>query len=297
MASLDFIDEDLRAKIKWIQIHAKSLVNDTFAGQYQSAFKGRGMEFEEVREYTPGDDIRHIDWNVTARMDRPFIKLHRDERDMTVMFLVDVSGSTLFGSGKKLKNEIAAEVTAVLAYSVLRSNDKTGLLIFSDQVEHYLPPKKSRGHVWRVIRDILSHESKARKTDLKVPLDFLSRVIRKKAVIFLISDFQGVTLPSQLRTCAKRHDVLTITIRDPRENILPRVGFIELEDAETHERILLNTNLESCQKKYRELSEKELKIQRDFFASAGIDSIEIDTHLPYVDPIRRCFLKRESFRK
>jgi uncharacterized protein (DUF58 family) len=299
MGTTNFVEgmsEELRSKIKWIQIRARSLVSDAFAGQYESAFKGRGMEFEEVREYTPGDDIRHIDWNVTARMDRPFIKLHRDERDMTVMFLVDVSGSTLFGSGDKFKNEIAAEVTALLAYSALRNQDKTGLIVFSDHVEHFLPPKKSRGHIWRVIRDVLSHRAKSGRTDLRVPLDFMNTVLKKKAVVFLISDFQGVTLPPQLRSCAKKHDLLAVSIRDPREIELPRVGYLHLEDAETGQRTWFNTNNELARKRYQELAVKSRQTQRDFFASAGIDRIEIDTQTSYIEPIMRCFLRREGYR-
>src|ERR1041385_2568342 len=206
MRLTDRLDEELIAKIRLIPMRAKTLVNDVVAGQYESAFKGRGMEFEEVREYLPGDDVRHIDWNVTARMNRPFIKLHRDERELTVMFLVDVSGSAHFGTKVRFKNEVAAEVTALLAYSALRNNDKVGLIVFSNHVEHFVPPKKGRGHVWQVIRDILSYRSKRLSTSLKAPLDFLNRVLSKKAVVFLISDFQAVSFPTQLRVAAKRHD-------------------------------------------------------------------------------------------
>ena len=176
------LSPELFQKIKAIQIRTQRVVNDVFAGEYESAFKGRGMEFEEVREYQPGDDIRHIDWNVTARMSAPYVKVHREERELTVMLLVDVSSSGAFGSGAKLKNEVAAEVAALLAYTAIRSNDRVGLIIFSDHIEHFIPPKKGRAHVWRVIRDILTHRSSHRRTDLEGALEYMSKVVRRRAV-------------------------------------------------------------------------------------------------------------------
>ena len=294
MALLGRLDEELIAKIRLIQMRAKFLVNDVFAGMYESAFKGRGMEFEEVREYFPGDDVRHIDWNVTARMNRPFIKLHRDERELTVMFLVDVSGSAQFGTLHKFKNEVAAEITALLAYSALRSNDKVGLIVFSDHVEHFLPPKKGRGHVWQVIRDVLSYQSRAIKTDFAVPLDFLNRVVTKRAVVFLISDFQGKVSLTQMRVAAKRHDLIAVSVTDPKELELPRVGFLELEDAETGETIVLNTNRKAFLDEYRSRTAGLLQKQKEFFFAAGIDHIPVNTAQPYIDSIVKFFRKRES---
>lgn len=290
------LDEALIAKIKGVQIRARHLVDDVFAGQYESAFKGRGMEFDEVREYFPGDDIRHIDWNVTARMNRPFLKVHRDERELTVMFLVDVSASALFGSGEKLKNEVSAELAALLAYTALRNNDMVGLIAFSDHVEHFLPPKKGRGHVWQVIRDILSYEGKQGRTDLAAPLDFLSRVLKKRAVVFLISDFQGVTLPKQLRVASSRHDVVALSVRDPRERELPRAGLVELEDAETGERRLIDTNSERVRAEFARLAAEETAARRDFFLASGIDHVEIDPTVSYLEPIVRFFRKREKLK-
>ena len=189
MGELSLLTDELLAKIQRIQIKAQHLANAAFAGDYRSVFKGRGIEFEEVREYQMGDDIRSIDWNVTARAGRPFIKTFRDERELTVMFVVDVSASSRFGTLTKFKNEVAAEIAALLAYTALRNNDKVGLIIFSDHVEHYTPPKKGRGHIWKIIRDVLSYRSVAKSTNYVVPLEFLNKVLKRRAITFLISDF------------------------------------------------------------------------------------------------------------
>ena len=212
------------------------------AGEYESAFRGRGMEFEEVREYQPGDDVRTIDWNVTARMGKPYIKLFREERELIVMLLVDISASGQFGTVKKLKKEVAAEVAALLAYTAIRNNDKVGLILFSDHVEKYVPPKKARGHGWRVIQEILSFEPQGRQTDIAQALDYLGRVVRKRCICFLLSDFLASGFEKPLRLSNKRHDVVAVSISDPREFELPKVGFVELEDAETGEDVLLDTN-------------------------------------------------------
>ena len=287
------LDEALIAKIRGIQIRAKHLVNDVFAGEYQSAFKGRGLEFEEVREYQPGDDIRTIDWNVTARAGHPYIKLYRDERELTVIFVVDVSASSRFGTVDKFKNEIAAEMTALLAYTALKNNDKVGLIIFSDRVEHFIPPKKGRAHIWRLIRDILAYKSQATKTDLDVPLDFLNRVIKKRSIAFLISDFQTEGFESSLRIAARHHDLIALSVKDPKELALPKIGYIELEDAETGESILVDTFKTSTLKEYALLNKKQLKYQKDFFRKSGIDFIEIQTGQPYLNDIVRFFKDRE----
>ena len=291
-----FIDDELLAKIKTIQIRAKRLVNDVFAGEYESAFKGRGLEFDEVREYLPGDDIRSIDWNVTARANKPYIKSYKDERELTVMFVVDVSASSRFGSHKKFKNEVAAEITALLAYTALKSNDKVGLIIFSDHVEHYIPAKKGRGHIWRLIREILAYESESRKTDLKVPLEFLNMVVKKRAITFLISDFQDDDYQSQLRTISRRHDLIAFGIYDYREVSIPSIGYIELEDAETGESILVNTSSKKLRNEFTHHSKKAMKQQREFFHGAGIDFIQIKTDESYIDPIVKFFHNREKSR-
>ena len=235
----DTLSPELFAKIKAIQIRTQRVVNDVFAGEYESAFKGRGMEFEEVREYRPGDDIRHIDWKVTARMGHPFVKVHREERELTVMLVVDVSSSGAFGTGAKLKNEVAAELAALLAYTAIKSNDRVGLVIFSDRIERYIPPKKGSSHVWRVIREILSFRPTRRSTDLAGALEYLSKVVRRRSVVFVISDFLDEGFEERVRISGRRHDVTAISVGDRRERELPAIGILELEDAETGETILI----------------------------------------------------------
>ncbi len=291
------LDDELMAKIKGIQIRAKHLVNNTFAGEYESAFRGRGMEFDEIREYAPGDDIRNIDWNVTARTGKPFVKVFKDERELTVMFIVDVSASSRFGSFQKFKNEVSAEIAALLAYTALRNNDKVGLIIFSDHVEHYVPPKKGRGHVWQLIRDILTYQSVAKKTNLNVPLEFLNRVIRNRAITFLISDFQNSASEfNQIRTTAHRHDLVAISVTDPREVEMPSIGYIELEDAETGDSILINSSSSFFSKEFKKKGQLRLKKQKENFRTHGIDLIQINVAESYIDPIVRYFKVRESRR-
>ena len=270
MALTQFLDEELIAKIKGIQIRTRHLVNDVFSGEYQSAFKGRGLEFEEVREYVPGDDIRAIDWNVTARYNKPFIKTFRDERELTVMFVVDVSASSRFGTFTKFKDEVAAEIAALLAYTALKNSDKVGLIIFSDHVEHYIPAKKGRGHIWRLIREILSYESSSQKTDLTVPLEFLNMVIKRRAIAFLISDFQDGGYESPLRTLSKHHDLIAVSVYDPREVDMPNIGFLELEDAETGEIILIDTSSNKLRSDFSMQAKGELKARKDFFHFLGL---------------------------
>jgi len=296
MNNSELLDKELLAKIKSIQIRAKHLVNDAFSGEYLSAFKGRGMEFEEVREYQPGDDIRDIDWNVTARSLKPYIKTYRDERELTVIFLVDVSASSRFGTYIKFKNEIAAEITALLSYTALKNNDKVGLIIFSDHVEHYIPPKKGRGHVWRIIRDVLTFKSESKKTDINVPLKFLNQVVKKRAITFLISDFQETDFEHQIRTTSKHHELVAISITDPREVELPAIGFIELEDAETGEFFLVNTSDKNLRSQYTKLANKKLKDHKNFFFKNGIDYIELKTNDSYIDPIVKFFRNKDKRR-
>ncbi|RME50074.1 MAG: DUF58 domain-containing protein [Deltaproteobacteria bacterium] len=263
------------------------------AGEYTSAFKGTGIEFEEVRAYIPGDDVRSIDWNVTARMGTPFVKVFREERELTVMLLVDVSSSGHFGTTGKLKNEVAAEVAALLAYAAIKSNDKVGLIIFTDRVEHYIPPKKGRGHVWRIIREVLSFEPQHRTTDLSGALEFLLHVTHKRAVCFVISDFIADDFSKQLRLARHRHDLIAVTISDPREEALPPVGFLELEDAETGETILIDTNDRATLERFEAKTRRDQGERVRLFRSCNVDHIAIRTDEPYVDPIVRFFRKRE----
>jgi uncharacterized protein (DUF58 family) len=297
MSVISALDPALLARIREIQIMARHLVNDIFAGEYQSAFKGRGMTFDAVREYQIGDDIRTFDWNVTARTNRPHVKIYRDERELTVMFLVDISASSHFGTVRQFKNEIAAEITALLAYTALKQNDKVGLIIFSDRVEHYIPPKKGRGHTWRLIRDILTFEPQSKKTNFTVPVQFMNRVIAKRAVTFMISDFQGSPYEADLRNTARRHDLIAIVLADQREQAFPPIGYLELEDLETGEIIFINTNRKKFQESFLAANQERIIQQRRFFRSANIDFIEIATDVPYRDPILKFFRQREKTKR
>jgi uncharacterized protein (DUF58 family) len=289
------ISAELYKQIKAIQIRTNYLVNDILAGEYTSAFKGRGMEFEEVREYRIGDDVRNIDWNVTARMHNiPYVKEFREERELTVMLLVDVSSSGQFGSHNKLKNEVAAEVASILAYAAIKSNDKVGLIVFSDKIEHYIPPKKGRGHIWRVIRSILSFKPEGIHTDLSVPLEFLARVAHRKTVSFLISDFIAEDFKKPLQMSKKKHDLIAVSVVDPRELELPPIGFIELEDAETGETVLIDTYDTDLTKGFKLINQKQLAEREQFFRSLNVDHILIRTDRSYVEPVMRFFRRREK---
>mgnify|MGYP003951889995 CR=1 FL=1 len=294
MNSLKLLDEELLTKVKGIQIKAKYLVNDVFAGEYLSAFKGRGIEFEEVREYRPGDDIRSIDWNVTARSNKAFVKVFRDERELTVMFMVDVSASSRFGTAKKFKNEVAAEITALLAYTALRNNDKVGLIIFSDHLEHYTPPKKGKTHVWQLIREILSYKSTSKKTDLSIPIDFINKVHKKKSIVFLLSDFQGEGVSRPITVTAKRHDLIAISITDPREVEIPPIGYIELEDVETGESIIVNTSNKNFMDKFSKTSNQKMNDLKKFFRTYNIDFLDVKTDGNYIDTITKFFKERDK---
>jgi uncharacterized protein (DUF58 family) len=251
------------------------------------------MEFQEVREYLPGDDVRSIDWNVTARMDRPFVKLYREERELIVMLLVDISASGQFGSRQKLKKEVAAEVAALLAYTAIRNNDKVGLILFTDRVEKFVPPKKARGHGWRVIREILSYQPEGRGTDLPRALDYLNNVMRKRCICFLISDFISAGYEKPLRLSNKRHDLVALCISDPREQEMPNVGFVELEDAETGETLLIDTrNPELC-RQYRDLQRQAAQERTRMFRSMDLDHVPLSTHVSYVEPLLAFFRRRE----
>jgi uncharacterized protein (DUF58 family) len=286
---------DLFAKIKAIQIRTQRLVTDVMAGQYESAFKGRGMEFEEVREYRPGDDVRAIDWHVTARVNKPYVKEFKEERELIVMLLVDVSSSGAFGSGNKLKNEAAAEVAALLAYTAIKSNDKVGLILFSDRVELFVPPKKGRAHVWRVIREVLTAWPGTKRTDLEGALSFFGRVVRRRCVAFLISDFLDEGYEQALRRAGKRHDLTAVSVTDPREVQLPAVGLIELEDAETGELILVDTSDRNTSRDFGLLADREEKQQDSLFHAAEAGRIAVWTDRSPVEPLVRFFRSRQRW--
>ncbi|RJR30659.1 MAG: DUF58 domain-containing protein [Candidatus Latescibacterota bacterium] len=287
------IPGELARKIRILQITTRKVVNDVLAGGYTSVFKGRGIEFDEVREYMPGDDVRTIDWNVTARTGRPYVKRYVEERELTVIFLVDLSASGAFGSVHKLKNEIAAEFCALLSFSAVKNNDKVGLIVFTDRVELYVPPKKGTTHVLRLIRELLNFKPKAAKTDLAGALDYLGKVSKKRAVVFLVSDFQAEGFEKPMRIVSKRHDLVAVPIVDPREVRLPNVGLIELEDAETGETILVDTSSAAVRKRYERLGRERSERFRELFASMGVDNIEVMTDRDYIPKLVSFFRSRE----
>jgi uncharacterized protein (DUF58 family) len=287
------IPEELASKIRILQITTRKVINDVLAGEYESVFKGRGMEFEEVREYMPGDDIRTIDWNVTARTGHPYVKRFVEERELTVIFLVDLSASGAFGSVKKLKNEVAAEFCALLAFSAVKNNDKVGLVVFTDQVEMFIPPKKGTTHVLRVIRELLNFKPRQAKTDIVGALDYLGKVTTKRSVVFLVSDFQAEGFEKPMQVISKRHDLIGVTIIDPREVRLPNVGLIELEDAETGELVLVDTGSAAVRRSYERLGQEQSERFRELFASMGVDQIEVMTDKDYVPKLVHFFRKRE----
>jgi uncharacterized protein (DUF58 family) len=287
------IPKELAKKIRYIQIHTRKAVNDSLAGEYESVFKGRGMEFDEVREYRIGDEIRTIDWNVTARVGEPYVKLFVEERELTVMFLVDLSASGAFGSTGGIKNEVAAEVCALLAFSAIKNNDKVGLIVFTDHVEKVIPPAKGTTHVLRLIRDLLNFTPRQTRTDISAGIDYLGRISHKKSVVFLISDFLGEGFEKQMRVLSKRHDLIAVSITDPRELRLPNVGLMELEDAETGERVLMDTGSARLRRRYEDLGRAREARMREMFRSMGVDHMEISTGRDYVLDLVRFFKGRE----
>lgn len=287
------IPKELAKKIRYIQIHTSKAVNDVLAGEYHSVFKGRGMEFDEVREYVPGDEIRTIDWNVTARAGHPYVKRYVEERELTVLFLVDLSASGAFGSREKLKNEVAAELCALLSFSAIKNNDKVGLIIFTDVIELYIPPNKGVSHVLRLIRDLLHFKPRQSQTDIAGALDYLGHISHRRAVVFLVSDFLAEGFDKPLRILSKRHDLIAISIADPRETAMPNVGLIELEDAETGEQVILDTGSPSVRKQYERLGRRRQGSLREMFRSMGIDQINVVTGRDYVRDLVTFFRVRE----
>ena len=287
------IPEEILKKIRRIDIRTSHMVNDVLGGQYESVFKGQGMEFEEVREYQPGDEVRSIDWNVTARMGRPFLKKYVEERELTVMLLLDVSASSTFGSIKQRKGEFSAELCAVLAFSAIKNNDKVGLIVFTDRIEKYVPPQKGRRHVLRVISEALSFEPEGRGTNIAVALEYLNRVTIRRTVTFLISDFMATDYERSLQIANRRHDIIALTITDPRELELPNVGILELEDAETGEKIRVDTKVRRVREAYQRLAVDKAQQKSRILRSANVDTIDVFTDKPYIEPLLKFFRMRE----
>jgi uncharacterized protein (DUF58 family) len=302
------IARDLIKKIRRIEIYTNRLVNDQLAGSYQSVFKGRGMAFEEVRQYQPGDDIRLIDWNVSARMNDIYVKLFVEEREMTVMLVVDMSASSLFGSTELVKREIAAEMAAVVAFSAIKNNDRVGLIIFTDQVEKFVPPKKGKKHVLRVVTEILSYRPRSRLTDLSVGLEFLGRVTKRRSVVFMLSDFiypppRGVRpdphrhavperLEHALRVSARKHDLIPVTITDPLEERLPELGLVNLTDFESGEQIQFDTGGREA-RLYRDYTEVAREVRQALFRKLKMDYVNVRTDQDYVPALVDFFKARE----
>jgi uncharacterized protein (DUF58 family) len=286
------IPKELLKKIRRIEIVTSRLVNDIMAGEYHSVFKGRGMEFNEVRQYEQGDDIRNIDWNVTARTGFPHVKRYVEERELTVMLVVDASSSGEFGSTEQMKGEIAAELCALLAFSAIKNNDRVGLLIFTDEVEKFIPPKKGRIHVLRVIRELLYFKPEHQRTDIPIALEFINKVLQRKSVLFLVSDFLSENFKNALNIANNRHDLIAIKITDPRELTLPAIGMIELEDAESGERVLIDTYDRSVRSTFAKTTRQENTDLATMLKSLNIDFIDIATDRPYVDPLVKFFRQR-----
>ncbi|MBI3306231.1 MAG: DUF58 domain-containing protein [Candidatus Omnitrophica bacterium] len=288
------IPKEILKKIRNIEIRTTRLVNDLFGGEYVSVFKGHGMEFADVREYVPGDDIRTIDWNVTARSQEAFVKKFVEERELTVIFVVDMSGSQYFGSAEKLKSEIAAEITAVLAFAAVKNHDKTGLMISTDQVEKFIPVKKGRMHVLRVVREILCYQPKRRQTRMIAALEYLNNFLTRTAVIFLISDFLDNDYEKPLKILSRKHDVIAIHLRDPREEEIPSLGILELEDRETGEHRVVDTSTVT----FREDMKKRIGARDEaldkLFKTLRVDKIDIQTDKSYVEPLMSFFKIREK---
>jgi uncharacterized protein (DUF58 family) len=286
------IPTEILKKVRRIQIVTSAMVSDLFAGQYHSAFKGLGIEFEEVREYQPGDDVRTIDWNVTARTGRPFVKRYREERELTVALVVDVSASQEFGTRQQLKRELVAELGATLAFSAVQNNDKVGLILFTDRIERFVPADKGTRHVLRVVRELLYHPPVGRRTDVEVALQYLDRVLTRRAVVFLISDFQSPDFSRSLQIVRHRHDVIPVLIRDERESRLPPVRYVELYDPETGEQLLVDTTSRAFRSRFSRLAGAQRERLLANFRKLGIDVVDVETGQSFVEPLRRFFRQR-----
>ncbi|MCK6511666.1 DUF58 domain-containing protein [Myxococcota bacterium] len=290
------LSEELKQQIKQIHIYTSYLVNEAMAGEYASAFKGRGMEFEEVRDYRPGDDIRTIDWKVTARTGAAYVKEHREERELTIFLMVDMSASGRFGSGNKLKTEVMAELAAVMAYLASRNNDRVGMMLFTTEVERFVPPKKGRAHIWRLIQEILTFQPKHQGTDLGGALEYAGHLLRKKTVLFLISDFLDTRYEHALSLASKRHDITALHVSDPRESELPNIGLLELEDAETGEVMLVDTADARVRAYFRDQANTQRQHTQAILRRLGVDEVPIETTQSFVLPLMRYLRQRERRR-
>jgi uncharacterized protein (DUF58 family) len=288
------LSKELLKKIQGFHFRTRFLANDLFAGQYESAFKGQGIEFAEVREYQPGDDIRAIDWNVSARFGHPFVKVFHEERELTVMLLLDLSGSHLFGTRSKFKRELLAEIAGMLAFLAIRTNDKVGAILFSSQVEKFIPPKKGASHVWRLIKEIFTYEPQQLTTNIDEVLGYLNRVIKRQAIVFLISDCMDEGFDKSVKLTAKKHDLTVIRICDPAEDDLPQAGLMTLQDPETGKIALINTRSKALREKWHNYQKEHTDRLLELFKKAGVDMEQVYTNRSAAEPLTRLFDRRRQ---
>jgi uncharacterized protein (DUF58 family) len=284
---------ELLKKVRQIEIKTRGIVNQIFSGEYHSVFKGRGMEFSEVREYNYGDDVRTIDWNVSARLNHPFVKVFEEERELTVMLVVDFSGSGNFGTRNALKNEIAAEICAVLAFSAIKNNDKVGLILFTDRIEKFVPPKKGRAHILRIVRELVSVQPAGSTTNIRQALEYFNHVTKKRSIAFVISDFLDTDFDKILRIISRKHDVVAVEISDPREEILPDAGFVKFRDAETGQERWIDTASPRVRMEFGNFWAQRRNARKQLFVRSKVDAIPIRIDRPYIKPIVDFFKMRE----
>ncbi|MCW5520895.1 DUF58 domain-containing protein [Aureitalea sp. L0-47] len=284
--------KELLKKVRKIEIKTRRLSDHVFGGEYHSTFKGRGMTFSEVRQYQFGDDVRNIDWNVTARYNEPFVKVFEEERELTLMLVVDVSGSEFFGTDSQFKNEVITEVAATLAFSAMQNNDKTGLILFSDEIELFIPPKKGKSHVLRIIRELIEYHPKSKKTDVAQALKYLTNVMKKKAIVFVLSDFITDGYRDTLKIVAKKHDVTGIRIYDAREEAIPNLGMVEMQDEETGENMLVNTASRAVRRNYHSYYRDRVEYYQEAFTKSGAGAINCRVDESYVKKLLGYFKRR-----
>jgi uncharacterized protein (DUF58 family) len=290
------IPQDLLKKVRRIELRTSRLVDNVLAGGYHSAFKGRGMEFEEVRQYQIGDDVRTIDWNVSARYGEPFVKLYREERELTVMLLVDISGSQHFGTHEQFKDELVAEICATLSISAIRNNDKVGLICFTDQIEAYIPPRKGSKHVLRVIRELLAIEPQSKGTDIGSALEFLNKVQKKRAIVFLVSDLEERNWQKQLQIANRRHDVVAVSTNDGAETTLPKAGLMRIEDPESGKTCVIDTSNKRVRRAWDQLANESRIAIEQTLRRSRVDQIKVKTGEPFTNALRQFFKRREARR-
>lgn len=284
--------KELLKKVRKIEIKTRRLSDHVFGGEYHSTFKGRGMTFSEVRQYQYGDDVRNIDWNVTARYNEPYVKIFEEERELTLMLMVDISGSELFGTRNQFKNEIVTEIAATLAFSAMQNNDKTGLILFSDEIELFIPPKKGKSHVLRIIRELLEFQPRSRKTDIAQALKYLTNVMKKKAIVFVLSDFITEDYADTLKIVSGKHDVTGIRVYDPREEAIPNLGMVQMQDEESGELMLVNTASKKVRANYHEYYRERVDEFIDSFRKSGAGSIHCRVDESYVKKMLGYFKRR-----